>query len=105
MLPVQGKKWSVLWLQEQVLAEKIPGTARKCSVSALKDLVAFVGNIGQGVDKTGLTGVYDFTLSWNEEDGPSLASALRDQLGLQLRPEKVPVARFVLDSAQKPTPN
>ena len=26
MLPVQGKKWSVLWLQEQVLAEKIPGT-------------------------------------------------------------------------------
>jgi uncharacterized protein (TIGR03435 family) len=79
--------------------------ARKCSVSALKDLVAFVGNIGQGVDKTGLTGVYDFTLSWNEEDGPSLASALRDQLGLQLRPEKVPVARFVLDSAQKPTPN
>jgi len=79
--------------------------ARKCSVSALKDLVAFVGDIGQGVDKTGLTGVYDFTLSWNEEDGPSLASALRDQLGVQLRAEKVPVTRFVLDSAQKPTPN
>jgi uncharacterized protein (TIGR03435 family) len=80
-------------------------TAKKCSVSTLKDLVAFVGNIGQGVDRTGLTGVYDFTLSWNEEDGPSLASALRDQLGLQLKPEKVPVARFVLDSAQKPSPN
>jgi uncharacterized protein (TIGR03435 family) len=79
--------------------------ARKCSVSTLRDLVAFVGDIGQGVDKTGLTGVYDFTLSWHEEDGPSLASALRDQLGLQLRPQKVPVARFVLDSAQKPTPN
>src|SRR5215471_2108274 len=79
--------------------------AQKCSVSALKDLIAFAGDMGQGVDKTGLTGVYDFTLSWNEEDGPSLASALRDQLGLQLRAEKVPVARFVLDSAQKPTPN
>jgi uncharacterized protein (TIGR03435 family) len=79
--------------------------AQKCSVSALKDLVAFAGNIGPGVDKTGLIGVYDFTLSWNEEDGPSLASALRDQLGLQVRPEKVPVARFVLESAQKPTPN
>jgi uncharacterized protein (TIGR03435 family) len=87
------------------MGKAIRVNARKCSVSALKDLVAFVGNIGQGVDKTGLTGVYDFTLSWNEEDGPSLASALRDQLGLQLRPEKVPVARFVLDSAQKPTPN
>jgi len=79
--------------------------ARKCSVSELKDLVAFVGNMGQGVDKTGLTGVYDFSLSWNEEDGPTLASALRDQLGLQLKAEKVPVVRFILDSAQKPTPN
>ena len=79
--------------------------ARKCSISELKDLIAFAGNVGQGVDRTGLTGVYDFTLSWNEEDGPSLASALRDQLGLQLKPEKVQVARFVLDSAQKPTPN
>jgi uncharacterized protein (TIGR03435 family) len=79
--------------------------AQKCSVSALKDLVAFAGNMGPGVDRTGLTGVYDFSLSWNEEDGPSLASALRDQLGLQVRPEKVPVARFVLDSAQKPTAN
>ena len=87
------------------MGKAIRVNARKCSVSALKDLVAFAGNIGQGVDKTGLTGVYDFTLSWNEEDGPSLASALREQLGLQLRPEKVPVARFVLDSAQKPTPN
>jgi uncharacterized protein (TIGR03435 family) len=79
--------------------------AQKCSMSALKDLLAFAGNIGPGVDKTGLTGVYDFTLSWNEEDGPSLSSALRDQLGLQVRPEKVSVARFVLDSAQKPTSN
>jgi uncharacterized protein (TIGR03435 family) len=79
--------------------------AQKCSLSELKDLVAFAGNMGQGVDKTGLTGVYDFTLSWNEEDGPGLASALRDQLGLELRAEKVPVTRFILDSAQKPTPN
>lgn len=79
--------------------------ARKCSVSTLTDVLTFAGNSGPGVDKTGLTGVYDFTLSWNEEDGPSLASALRDQLGLQLRPEKVPVSRFVLDSAQKPTAN
>ena len=79
--------------------------AQKCTMSTLKDLVAFAGNIGRGVDQTGLTGVYDFTLSWNEEEGPGLASALRDQLGLQVRAEKVPVTRFVLDSAQKPAPN
>ena len=79
--------------------------ARKCSMSALTDLLAFAGNRGPGVNKTGLTGVYDFTLSWNDEDGPSLTSVLRNQLGLQIRPEKVPVARFILDSAQKPTAN
>jgi uncharacterized protein (TIGR03435 family) len=79
--------------------------AQKCSMSTLTDMVAFAANIGPGVDKTSLTGVYDFTLSWNEEEGPSLASALRDQLGLQVRAEKVSVSRLVLDSAQKPTPN
>ena len=87
------------------VSRAIKVNARKCSLSGLKDLIAFVGNIGPGVDRTGLDGVYDFTLSWDEEEGPSLASALRDQLGLQVRREKVPVVRFVLDSAQKPTPN
>lgn len=87
------------------VSSAIKVNARKYSLSGLKDLIAFVGDIGPGVDRTGLAGVYDFTLSWNEEDGPSLASALRDQLGLEMRREKVPVDRFVLDSAQKPTPN
>jgi uncharacterized protein (TIGR03435 family) len=87
------------------MSSAVKVNAKKCSMSALKDLLAFAGNIGPGVDRTDLTGVYDFTLSWNEEEGPSLAAALRDQLGLQVKPEKVPVSRFVLDSAQKPTPN
>jgi uncharacterized protein (TIGR03435 family) len=87
------------------LGKAILVKAQKCSMSALKDLLAFAGNLGPGLDRTGLTGVYDFTLSWNEDDGPSLAAALRDQLGLQVRPEKVPVARFLLDSAKKPAAN
>jgi len=87
------------------VSQAIRVNARKCSMSALKDVVAFAGNLGPGVDKTGLAGVYDFTLSWNDEDGPSLGTALRDQLGLQVRPEKVPVTRFLLDSAKKPTAN
>jgi len=87
------------------VSRAIKVNARKYSLSGLKDLIAFVGDIGPGVDRTGLTGVYDFTLSWNEEEGLSLASALRDQLGLEVRREKVSVDRFVLDSAQKPTPN
>ncbi|HEY3743566.1 MAG TPA: TIGR03435 family protein [Bryobacteraceae bacterium] len=79
--------------------------ARKCSMSTLKDLIEFAGNVGQGVDKTGLSGVYDFTLKWNEVEGPSIGTALKEQLGLQLRAEKVQVARFVLDSARKPGSN
>jgi uncharacterized protein (TIGR03435 family) len=87
------------------MSRAIQVNARKYSLSGLTELITFVGNIGPGVDRTGLAGVYDFTLAWNEEEGPSLASALRDQLGLEVRREKVPVNRFVLDSAQKPTPN
>jgi uncharacterized protein (TIGR03435 family) len=87
------------------VSRAIKVNARKYSLAGLKDLLAFAGNIGPGVDRTGLAGVYDFTLSWNEEEGPGLASALRDQLGLELRREKVLVDRFVVDSAQKPTPN
>ena len=79
--------------------------ARKCSLSALKDLLAFAGNIGPGVDRTGLIGAYDFTLSWSEEDGLSLASALRGQLGLQTEEGEGAAAQFVLASAQKITPN
>lgn len=57
------------------------------------------------VDKTGLSGVYDFTLHWDDDQGPTLATALREQLGLKLEPEKVPVELFVIDSAQKPSAN
>jgi uncharacterized protein (TIGR03435 family) len=58
------------------------------------------------VDRTGLSGEYDFTLHWDDEQGPTLQTALREQLGLKLEPEKkLPVDLFVIDSAQKPSAN
>lgn len=57
------------------------------------------------VDQTGLTGSYDFKLSWDEVAGPSLATALREQLGLRLEPHRVPVSFFVFESAQRPSGN
>ena len=80
-------------------------TAQKFSIAKLLELISAFGDLGPGVDNTGLIGDYDFTLSWSEEDGPPLAVALRDQLGLQVRAGKVPVATFVVDSAEKPKSN
>ena len=57
------------------------------------------------IDKTGLTGEYDFTLSWDDMNGPALSTALQEQLGLRLQPQKVPVSLFVIDSAERPTEN
>jgi uncharacterized protein (TIGR03435 family) len=57
------------------------------------------------VDETGLTGGYDFKLTWDETDGPSLYPAIQEQLGLRLVAKRVPVSLFVLESALKPILN
>jgi len=77
------------------------------------------------VDKTGLIGKYDFTLQWTPDEGdspmlsnptggtpngqpappdpngPSLATALQEQLGLKLESKKVLVEVIVIDHVEK----
>jgi uncharacterized protein (TIGR03435 family) len=79
-------------------------TARKYTIPQLINILTLTGN-GPGLDKTGLTGEYDFTLSWDENAGPDISTALREQLGLRMEPAKVPSSTFVVDSATKPTAN
>jgi uncharacterized protein (TIGR03435 family) len=79
--------------------------AQKLSIPGLTNLLTGMGGHGPGVDKTWLTGEYDFTLTWDEEAGPVLSTALREQLGLRMESAKVPVSTFVVDSAEKPTAN
>ena len=64
------------------------------------------------VDKTGLTGNYDYTLSWTPENGPptdttgpSLFTAVQEQLGLKLETEKEPVEVVVIDHIDRPSAN
>ena len=69
------------------------------------------------LDRTGLNGIYDFTLTWAPEQldasttpdstpsGPSLFTAVQEQLGLRLVPTKVPVEVIVIDHIERPSLN
>lgn len=78
-------------------------SARTHSMAMLANILTMFGN--PVIDKTGLTGTYDFTLSWDETDGPTLSTALQEQLGLKFESQKVPVPFYVIESARKPTEN
>lgn len=65
----------------------------------------------QVIDKTGLTGKYDFTLEFSlrelsDDSLPSLLDALPQQLGLRLEDKKAPFDVVVVDHAERvPTEN
>lgn len=84
--------------------EPITLNGRKCSMQMLTNLLSQRGE-GPVVDKTGLTGAYNFKLWWDDSATPSLFTALTEQLGLRLEPQKVPVSFFVIESAQRPSAN
>ncbi len=89
-------------------------------------LSQFANNLGNFtgrvvVDKTGLTGNYDFNLTWTPDqqgnrppgapdlpvdpNGPSIFTAVQEQLGLKLDAQRGPVEVMVIDRAEKPVEN
>jgi bla regulator protein BlaR1 len=64
------------------------------------------------IDKTGLTGTYDYKLQWGDDLAVSADSgvvsvytAFQQQLGLKLEPSRTAVQVLVVDRAEKPTEN
>jgi uncharacterized protein (TIGR03435 family) len=76
------------------------------------------------VDRTGLSGNFDFELSWTPDQvpqgppppgapqqpsidpgGPSILTAVQEQLGLKLDSTRGPVEVFVIDNVTQPTPD
>jgi uncharacterized protein (TIGR03435 family) len=87
---------------------------------AIDALVAHLSqSLGRTViDKTGLTGLYDLTLTFTSDadaaspsshndsaSGPTLFTALEEQLGLKLESSRGPVPILVIDSITRPSEN
>ncbi len=75
------------------------------------------------IDRTGLSGMFDFTLEWTppspieggemapgpnaqgDQPGPSIAQAIKEQLGIKLESSRDPVKLLVIDHVEKPSEN
>ena len=75
------------------------------------------------IDQTELKGTFDFSLDWAPDsnsaiimrssdssgsadvDGPSFFDALKEQLGLKLKPTKAAIQTLVIDHVEQPSPN
>ncbi len=98
---VPGKITAVGWPMEQLVTALAP----------------FAGRVV--LDRSGLNGLFDFDLEWTPDqlprqppddpeppridaNGPSLFTALQEQLGLKLESKKGPVDVLIIDRAEKP---
>jgi uncharacterized protein (TIGR03435 family) len=98
-----------------------PGPVLTCKKVTMTQLASWLKSYtGAGrtvVDKTGLTGEYDFTLKWTpqpmrasnpetppvlDSNGPAIFTALEEQLGVRLESQKVPTSIFVIEGVDRP---
>jgi uncharacterized protein (TIGR03435 family) len=81
-----------------------------------RELAKIVGRVV--VDKTEIEGRFDVTLRWTLDEGPArlngvpisdpppaLFTAIQEQLGLKLEPQKGPVQVVIVDHVEMPTGN
>jgi bla regulator protein BlaR1 len=96
---------------------------RRVSVAQLASILSGPRSGRPVVDATGIRGVFDFDLRWTPDpgqlppgpapddappfdpSGPSLFTALEEQLGLRLQPTTAMVEHFTIEQAERPLPN
>ncbi len=84
---------------------------KQATMEMLSQTLGHMAEVGgrMVVDKTELTGKYDFDLHWTpgsqNDPGPSLFTAMQETMGLRLTSAKEPVDVIVIDSVEKPTEN
>jgi uncharacterized protein (TIGR03435 family) len=106
----QGLKVKASAQDENGSSSMGPGhySAHRAQVGGLA--LSLSGAVGRVIlDKTGVTGDYDIDLTWapdgQPDAGPSIFSALQDQLGLKLEPAKAPLDVVVIDHIERPSEN
>jgi uncharacterized protein (TIGR03435 family) len=87
-------------------------------LAALLSNNPFAGVDRTVIDRTGLQSAFDFTVEWTpprvaeaplqdvtDDAGPSLGTALREQLGLTLRRAKAPIGVLTIEHIERPSPD
>lgn len=98
-------------------------TGSKATIEQLAETLSDVRLNGRALldrpvlDRTGLAGTYDFTLEWSPDfapsgdgapampAGPSIFTAVEEQLGLKLETQKAPVKIYVIEHVEKASQN
>jgi uncharacterized protein (TIGR03435 family) len=91
--------------------------ATACSISKLAAKLSDILDGAPVIDESGANGNFDFTLRWTPEsiranagisdslDGPSIFTAVEEQLGLRLESRRVRADILVVDRAELPSEN
>jgi uncharacterized protein (TIGR03435 family) len=106
--------------------ERLPGnllrqTARNITMQDIATAIGEFGQLGRPVvDRTGLSGAFDFRIEWTPEpnpsapssaeeqsdlSGPSFYQALKQQLGLKLIKTRARLQVLVIDHVERPSAN
>ncbi|MGD0798176.1 MAG: TIGR03435 family protein [Acidobacteriaceae bacterium] len=82
--------------------------------TSMPTMTGLAANPRPVVDQTGLSGLYDFTLTWMHDPSgddaipdntANFRDALKMQLGLELRPSHAPISFLIVDHVDRPSEN